>query len=498
MQGRLLPGSLPTLLRDIYASRRTGTLRLAQGREHCALRFVKGHIVYGAASAQSLHMGEVMVAEGLLSPENLERATQIVRDEHKRLGEALTSLGVVDEELLEEFLAIHVRTILVHAFSWKDGEYAFDEQDPEQQLEYDFPLKLSTGEVIMEAARRVEDHASVLFSLGSLERIVLPSANPLVRFQRISLTPIDGFVQSRVDGTSCLREIVEITPLDAEAVQKSLFALLATGLLELAPERPKLETRSTAQVLRQELLDTHARLAGSNHFERLGVGLDATDTEIKAAFLRLAKRYHPDVHHDPALADLRDKIEALFEGLGEAHRVLSDPRARQAYRALIDPKAAAEPPAQAEIVSEAVQSVDATQLFQTAEDRFQEGRYWEAVALLGETVKVARGLLLRRARVLLARTYLMHPDTEKQAEKELQAVLQEDPENVDAHFYLGKVYKRGGLTARARTMLTKVLELRPSHREALAELDGLGPKPTTEAEPGQASFLKRLLGKDQD
>jgi tetratricopeptide (TPR) repeat protein len=250
-------------------------------------------------------------------------------------------------------------------------------------------------------------------------------------------------------------------------------------------------------VLRQELLDAHARLAGSNHFERLGVGLDATDTEIKAAFLRLAKRYHPDVHHDPALADLRDKIEALFEALGEAHRVLSDPRARQAYRALIDPEAAAESPAQPKVVSEAVQAVDATQLFQTAEDRFQEGRYWEAVALLGETVKVARGRLLQRARVLLAKTYLMHPDTEKQAEKELQAVLRDDPENVDAHFYLGKVYKRGGLTGRARNMFSKVLELRPSHREALAELDELHPKLETEAEPGQASLLKRLLGKDQ-
>jgi tetratricopeptide (TPR) repeat protein len=488
---------VPALLRDIYASRRSGTLRLARGREHCAIRFVKGHIVYGAASEKHLHMGEVMVNEGLLSPEHLQRATEIVREQHKRLGEALKSLGVVDEELLEEFLAIHVRMILVHAFSWKDGEYAFDEQDPELQLEHDFPLKMSTGEVIMEAARRVEDRASVLFSLGSLERIVLPSANPLVLFQRINLTPIDGFVQSRVDGTSSLREIVEITPLEAEAVEKSLFALLATGLLELAPDRPKQETRSSAQILRQELLDAHARLAESNHFERLGLDPKATDAEIKAAFLRLAKRYHPDVHHDPALADLRDKIEAVFEALSEAHRVLSDPRARQAYRALIDPTAPPAPPEPPEIVSQAVQAVDATQLFQTADDKFQEGKYWEAVALLGETVKVAQGRLLQRARVLLARAYLMHPDTEKQAEKELQAVLQDDLEYVDAYFYLGKVYKRGGLTARARGMLNKALELRPHHREALAELDALGPKPEPGSESEQTGFLKRILGKDQ-
>jgi len=42
----------------------------------------------------------------------------------------------LDAELLDEFLAIQVREILVHLFSWREGEYAFDEQDLEMKLEY--------------------------------------------------------------------------------------------------------------------------------------------------------------------------------------------------------------------------------------------------------------------------------------------------------------------------------------------------------------------------
>ena len=57
----------------------------------------------------------------------------------------------------------------------------------------------------------------------------------------------------------------------------------------------------------------------------LGVSRDASEEEIKKAYRRLARRYHPDVNKDDPEA------EAKFKEISEAYKVLSDPKARAQY-----------------------------------------------------------------------------------------------------------------------------------------------------------------------
>ena len=63
----------------------------------------------------------------------------------------------------------------------------------------------------------------------------------------------------------------------------------------------------------------------SNYYEVLGVSKDASDKEIRQAFRRLARQYHPDVNKNDAAAG--DK----FKDINEAYSVLSDEDARKKY-----------------------------------------------------------------------------------------------------------------------------------------------------------------------
>lgn len=63
-----------------------------------------------------------------------------------------------------------------------------------------------------------------------------------------------------------------------------------------------------------------------DYYEILGVGKNASDEEIKKAYRKLAKKYHPDVNKDNS-----KEAEAKFKEVNEAYEVLSDSQKRTQY-----------------------------------------------------------------------------------------------------------------------------------------------------------------------
>ncbi len=66
-------------------------------------------------------------------------------------------------------------------------------------------------------------------------------------------------------------------------------------------------------------------MAAKNYYEILGVSKTASQDEIKSAYRKLVKQYHPDLHsNDPACAE-------KFKEINEANEVLSDEKRRKQY-----------------------------------------------------------------------------------------------------------------------------------------------------------------------
>ena len=62
-----------------------------------------------------------------------------------------------------------------------------------------------------------------------------------------------------------------------------------------------------------------------DYYATLGVSRTASEQDIRKAFRKLARQYHPDVNPDNKAA------EAKFKEVNEAYEVLSDPEKRRRY-----------------------------------------------------------------------------------------------------------------------------------------------------------------------
>ena len=224
------PTALFKLMREIYLGRKSGHLHFAHGKERRSLLIHSGHILHGTSDVLGEHLGDVLVRYGLLEQPELNQATRIVLKDRKRLGAVLAEQGLMDTERLSNAVSLHVREILFNVAERGDGSYAFEDTATDESD--GAASKLSTLEMILETARRVQDPGVVSHVLGDLDRVLVTSDDPQLRIQNIALTPKEGFVMSRIDGTLTAREVFTIIPLPPEDTERSLFVLLCTGAVE--------------------------------------------------------------------------------------------------------------------------------------------------------------------------------------------------------------------------------------------------------------------------
>jgi hypothetical protein len=415
MQGPLHPGVLPKLLGELHLGGKSGFVRLSKGGE-------------------------------------------------------TVDLDLKDGEILR-VCAIRGRQSLIEAFSWNAGYFAFMEgpvasPDDEQALDLGLPLVLRDG-------LGDGDADAVRHLLGDLDAVVVLDEDR----RSLACTATDKIVLGRVDGARSIREIVEAVPLPAETIQLSLAALLCTGVVRARPALLSAEAAVDPQAVEVSLAPAPPALV----LEVEGEAVEEPNPIEKAPAL-------PEAALQEAVEEAVKAVEAAAQrdphpapappaAPGPAATALAAPRAdagdlqeRLDDRVLRDVLGIGKGEMPVDLMDNALVADDvirrATGMM--AADPFGAIRLLEAVI-----PRVYVKELKREAQVLLARGYTRNPKWVRRGEEMLQGVVREDPSCVEAYLALGALYKGKGLKARAVTMFRRVLELRPDHTLAEAEVRSL-------------------------
>jgi curved DNA-binding protein CbpA len=190
-----------------------------------------------------------------------------------------------------------------------------------------------------------------------------------------------------------------------------------------------------------------------NPFNVLEIAPDATPEDIKAAYHRLAKRWHPDRF----VGAEKEHAESKFRELAEAFSALKDPAKRLALQQQM-PKSQ---PAMAAKDPESAQERTPEDWAAMAKSAFDEGKIDQARALIHYAIRLDGEKSSYYA--LLAAILEKESGDLRAVVKALETAVRLAPRDVESHIKLAGYFQTLGMAARAQRHLQTAQEISPHH-----------------------------------
>jgi hypothetical protein len=237
-----------------------------------------------------------------------------------------------------------------------------------------------------------------------------------------------------------------------------------------ADDRPVMSAKSSegggiatlvGQKLRSEVEARFNQIEKHNLWQVLGVEEGASKDQVRAAYLELAKVFHPDRVPAAGTGDLRPKMERVFARISEAHATLCDDQARRKYEQTARDSAQGNS-------SRAQRILEGEIAFQKGMVLLRRKDWLPALAELRRAVSLNADEAEHHA--LLAWAIYQAASDKVKAGAEVKPMLLKalglQPRCHHAHFYLGEILMAEGTLPQALSSYQRVLAHDPDNVDA--------------------------------
>jgi len=223
LRGTLARLPLPDLLRELQSEGATGILSLTSGGARKALYLKGGRVVFAASNLPSDRLGEVLLREGKITPEQNDSSVRALA-QGRRQGRVLVEAGALSPDELWWAVQTQVREIVFSVFQWDEGQFHFEESVlPEREK---ITVDLDVTALVLEGVRRI-DHSGGLRGRQPDGYLVVERGETSAE----GLHPWEEHVLSLVDGHKSVLDLCHESEVGEGQTLKALYAFLCTGIL---------------------------------------------------------------------------------------------------------------------------------------------------------------------------------------------------------------------------------------------------------------------------
>ena len=470
IEGNLSETAFARILHNLYSLRATGLLHLENNNLKKVVYIRNGYPIFVRSNLVREFLGQMLVRTGLLSDEVLAESLEASKQSKQRHGSALIEMGLLEPHQLNDALRTQVLDKLLDIFSWPEGKYRFVQAREFKQGVTS--IDLSPANLILQGLRDHAHRDQVLKILEPhLEHYLQQAENPLYRFQDIQLSVNEQRILASCQGNETLSEVLKRHLLSRKEAEPLIAALLTTGILvaRMEPKEAKedvaCDETELTRARRESFLKDYAWMMEQDYFTLLGVSESHSREQVRKSFYNMVKKYHPDRFFEQnALPDLKDKVNALFQHISDAHETLSDANAKTRY--LNDRQ------------GEKNSSSTSLENILQAETAFQKGiisfrvkKYDQAQKAFAEALEICPN----EAEYLMYQTwsaYKFNPKTTdiNKTRTNLLRAIELNPTLSLAHLFLGYLCKDKGNEKEALRHFEKAIQVDPNCTEALREI----------------------------
>jgi len=464
-------------LRNIYFEKKKGQLSFQHKGIQKYLFFMNGDLIYAQTNQPQELLGEVLFKLGKLSEKDHDRIDEHIEPK-KNLGESLIENNLISREDLKDGLIHQMREITLNIFSVFEGMFKFQAKDKFSEDAFD--AKISIPVLIEDGIRRMKFDTHLKSFLG--QELIYPGEK---RFY-FRLTEEEKEIFELIEEKTAAEDLLNNFHFNEERFWKSLYLFYCLCLIDVSEESQTKKNKESEKTIEQrefqkqinDVLVFGQKISVLNYYQILQVSSDSSASEVKQAYFKLARKYHPDLFSRNLSTEIKNKIDDIFDKITKSYHTLSDDNKKQEYNKKLDsPKKGSKKDLEKR----------AEVKFRQGKTLYNQARYKEAQVLLEEAVRMNQNkgnyLLLLAMSQSRIRLY------KRKAVENFKKAIKLQPWIPDAYFGLGMLYKNEGMPTLASNQFKKALNVDPDNKAALKELGIIDPK-------SKKKSLKDILSMD--
>lgn len=486
--------SFAVLLTALATQKRTVMLEMRRGPIEKKLILDAGTPVDCRSNLAHETLGRFLVSLGKLREEEFQSSLARSASLGVPLGQVLLEQELITSVELYKLLQQNLAKKLLDCFSWRDGEYSISNDLPQ----YESTLKMKPGQLIvtgvMKSAQQEEINAAVV-SLISKKLGLNP--DPAFPLDELRLTTSQSQIVEALAKRSRIDELASVVELGYDEIARFVYALAIIRLAIPEDQLPKASSSPTIpirkaepalrpvevplakalsvddEILRNDLLQAYLSLRGRDAFDLLHLPEEATEPDIRNAYVEFAKKCAPWRFEGAVLGSLKEKAEELFFAAARAFAELATSEARLTL--IHRRKTLREEQKRSTYANRfAIKTdlLDSEMQYRKGAALVEQGKHRDALQYLEFASDCDPQNATYASEVAWCK-FQLSPQFAGEALKKLKEAMRLDPENGVAVFYAGEIHRRMGQPGEAEPLLRKACKMMAPDRRPVEALKAL-------------------------